>query len=116
VGKGDEEEMLRHYLWSEVYKGKVPVTLFWQEIIVSLIIAALLLALYWALKRAIFFGINDNIKYARMGALILSLSLSLAWVVASLNLMGFWSSVIGVALLSLSFIFTMVFLLVTRNQ
>lgn len=108
--------MLRHYLWSEVYKGKVPATLFWQEIIVTTIIAALLLALYWALKRAIFFGINDNIKYARMGALILSLSLSLAWVLASLNLLGFWSSVIAMALLSLAFIFTMVFLLITRNQ
>jgi hypothetical protein len=108
--------MLRHYLWSEIYKAKVPATIFWQEIIVSTIVAVLLLALYWALKRAIFFGINDNIKYARMGALILSLSLSLAWILASLNLMGFWSSVIAIGLLSLSFIFTLVFLLVTRNQ
>jgi hypothetical protein len=108
--------MLRHYLWSEVYKGKVPATLFWQEIIVTTIIAALLLSLYWALKRAIFFGINDNIKYARMGALILALSLSLAWAIASLNLLGFWSAVIAVGLLAFSFILVMVFLLVTRSK
>ncbi len=108
--------MLRTMLWTYLYGGEVYTSLILKEIIVSAVIALLLLCLYWVFKRIIFYGINDDFNHAKYGALVLSVSLALTWLIASLNLLGFWSSIIALALLGFSFMVDMIYLMVTRNR
>jgi len=108
--------MVRNLLWTYVFSGEVSDTLVGKEIIVAIAVAAFFILLYWGFKRMIFYGINDNISVAKYGALVLSISLALTWLIASLNLLGFWSSIIAVVLLAISLMFNLIYLLVTRNR
>jgi len=107
--------MFRNLLWAYIYGGEISETPVAKEIIVALVIAGFFMVLYWGFKRIIFYGINDNVSIAKYGAFVLSISLALTWIIASLNLLGFWSSIIAVVILAFSLIFDLVFLLVTRK-
>lgn len=108
--------MLRNLLWAYIYGGEISGTLILKEIIVAIVVAVFFLVLYFGFKRIIFYGINDNITAAKYGALVMSITLALTWLIASLNLLGFWSSVVAVTLLTFSLIFNLVYLVVTRNK
>lgn len=108
--------MLRNLLWSYIYGGEVSENLVTKEIIVAVCVALFFLGSYFGFKRIIFYGINDDITAAKYGALVMSISLATTWLMSSLNLLGFWSSMISVILLAVSFLFDLVYLLVTRNK
>ncbi|MEO5360849.1 MAG: hypothetical protein H7843_10455 [Nitrospirota bacterium] len=108
--------MLRHLLWSWLYGKIVPTTLTGKEIIISVLVSIVLLALYFVFKRMFFYTINDNIHNARYGAAILAVALSLSWLIASLELFGFRSTVVAVALLLLALLIDIVYLYLTKDR
>ncbi|MBF0102832.1 MAG: hypothetical protein HQK77_18170 [Desulfobacterales bacterium] len=108
--------MFRNLLWLYIYRQDIPLALTWTEIIVSCVIALIFIALYWVFKRLIFFTINDNITNATIGAWLLSLAFSSAWLIASLNVFGFWSAIAALSLFSFLFIVNLIYLFVTRNK
>lgn len=106
--------MLRDLLWIYLYRGEYSEALAWKEIIVALIVALGLLALYWLLIRVFFYTINDNIHNAKIGAGLLAVVLSLSWLIAALDLLGFWSTILGLCLLGLGVIGCLIYLIATR--
>ena len=106
--------MLRALLWDYIYGDVPPDTLVIREVVISIAIALFFLILYFGFKRIIFYTINDNSTVASYGALILSVSLALPWLLSSLDLLGFWSSIIALVLFAFSFLSNLVYLLVTR--
>ncbi|MEM4217191.1 MAG: hypothetical protein QXZ09_04145 [Candidatus Methanomethylicaceae archaeon] len=107
---------LRDLLWQYFYGAEAPQNLTGKEIVVSLIITVFLLALYWVFQKIIFYGINDNARYSRAGAKVLSISLAAGWLTASLNLLGLWTSLIVLVLVFLAIMVDLIFLLVTRGK
>jgi hypothetical protein len=106
---------LRDLIWQYFYGGELPPqNLISKEIMVSIVIAILFLGLYWIFKLIIFHGINDDIRKARTGAITLSVALSAAWLIASLDLLGLWASVIALVLFVFALFVDLVYLVVTR--
>jgi hypothetical protein len=108
--------MLRALLWAYIYGDVPPDTLVIKEIIVSIAIGVFFLFMYFGFKRIFFYAITPVITSARYAAMTLSLSLALPWFLASLDLLGFWSSVISLVILIFGFIFNIIYLIVTRTK
>lgn len=108
--------MLRDLLWIYLYRGEYSETLVWKEIVVALVIALLLLSLYWVMVRIFFYGINDNIHHAKAGAAVMAGTLAVSWLLAALDLFGFWSSILGLCLLALGVICSLTYLILTRTS
>jgi hypothetical protein len=108
--------MLRALLWAYIYGDVPPDTLVIKEIIVSIAIGVFFLLMYFGFKRIIFYTINPIVTNARYGALILSLSLALPWLLASLDLLGLFSAIIALVIMVFGFIFNLIYLIVTRSK
>jgi hypothetical protein len=108
--------MLRALLWSYIYGDIPPETLMTKEIIISIVIGLFFLILYFGFKRIIFYTINPNITDAKYGAMILSLSFALPWLVGSLDLLGYFSSIIALVIMALGCVIDLIYLFVTRSK
>ena len=108
--------MIRALLWNYIYGDVPPETLMVKEIIVSIVIGVFFLLMYFGFKRIIFYTINPIITNARYGAVILSMSLALPWLLGSLDLLGFFSSIIALIIMVFGFIFNIIYLIATRAK
>jgi hypothetical protein len=106
---------LRDLLWVYLFGKEPPIALAGKEILTSFLIALFLIALYWVFQKIIFFGINDDARHSRAGAWVFAGSLSLGWLVASLDLLGLWSSIAALVLVAFAIFADLVYLLVTRS-
>lgn len=86
------------------------------EYVIAAVGALFFSLLYFGFKRIIFYSINDSVENAKYGALILSASLAISWVIASLDLLGPFSSIIALVVVALSLVFDLVYLVVTRKK
>lgn len=92
------DNSLREFMWLQ-WQGQLPPTgLQFKEVLFAIVVAALLL-LSWLAVRRVCFYIAQRARPARMGAWILCGTLALAWLVASLDLFDFRS--VGFALVIL---------------
>lgn len=107
---------LRDLLWRFVYGSEMPDLLTWREILISLGIFVILLALYWPFRKIIFYTINHDARRSRMGAGLLATSLSLCWLITSLDLLGYFSVMISLVLASFLTLVDGIFLVVTRGK
>lgn len=107
---------LRDLLWQYMYGGEVPTALSWMEIGIAAAIALLLLALYWVFQKIIFYGISDNARHARTGARVFAVTLAVGWILASLDLLGLWTSLVSFIMVTLVLAVDVTFLLVTRDR
>jgi hypothetical protein len=106
---------LRDLLWSNIYGSEPPESLQPKEIAVAVGIALLLLALYWVFQKIIFYGINDNARTSRTGAQVLTVAISVAWLLSSLDLLGMYTMLIVIVMVSLVIVIDLIYLFVTRR-
>ncbi len=108
---------LRDLLWQFVYGGVAPTTVVGKEIAVSVVIALLLLSFYWVFQKIIFRGgINKSPRHSRTGARVLAVALATGWLLASLDLLGWWATMAAFVGVSLTFVADLAFLLATRPR
>ncbi|MBF0316951.1 MAG: hypothetical protein HQL04_02165 [Nitrospirae bacterium] len=108
--------MFRTFLWEVVVETSPPLILTTNEYIIAVAFCVFFGLLYFGFTRLIYHLINPHIEHAKYGAVFLSASLMLAWVIASLDLLGFYSTIIALIILVLALIFDMVYLIVTRPR
>lgn len=92
------DNSLREFMWLQWHGLLPPTGLQFKEVLFALLVAALLL-LSWLAVRRVCFYIAQRARRARLGAWILCGTLALVWLVSSLDLFDFRS--VGVALVIL---------------
>lgn len=107
---------LRDLLWRYVYGSDMPDLLTTREILVSLAIFMILLALYRPFRKIIFYTLNHDARRSRFGAALLAVSFSLCWMITSLDLLGYFSVMFSLFFASFLVLVDGVFLLVTRGK
>ncbi|MBV6341511.1 hypothetical protein [Candidatus Magnetobacterium casense] len=108
--------MFRTFLWETIVEVSPPLILTTNEYLIAVIVCVFFGLLYFGFTRIIYYLINPQIEHAKYGAIFLSASLMLFWVIASLDLLGFYSTIIALVILVLALIFDMVYLIVTRPK
>ncbi|MBF0342634.1 MAG: hypothetical protein HQL06_00235 [Nitrospirae bacterium] len=106
--------MFRIFLWETFVEVSPPLELTTKEILIAIAFSVFFGILYFGLKRIIYHAINSRIDNAKYGALVLSASFILAWDIASLDILGFYSTIIALVILVFALIFDMVYLVLTR--
>lgn len=92
---------LRDSLWFKFAHRVPPENLTTEEILIAMLVALLLLLGWFAVRRW-FFLIGQRARPARVAAMIFCGCWGLAWLVGSLDLMGFRSSAVMTLILVLS--------------
>jgi hypothetical protein len=67
-------------------------------------------------QKIIFYGINESARHSQTGAQILAVVLALGWLLASLDLLGLWTSLLVLLMIVLMLAVDLTFLLVTRGK
>jgi hypothetical protein len=104
---------LRSLIWDLAYDSVAPDVLSGKEIIVAIVIALLLAALYWPLK-LVFFRVTEDIHRSKTAAIVMTGALCVGWLVAALDLLGIWATLIALSLLLVGFLVDIVYLIATR--
>ncbi|MBF0537424.1 MAG: hypothetical protein HQL03_04125 [Nitrospirae bacterium] len=108
--------MFRTFLWETIVESYPPLVLTTNEYIVATAFCLFFGLLYFGFKRIIYYSINPHIDHAKYGAIFLSATFMLTWVIASLDLLGSYSTIFALVILVLALIFDMVYLIVTRPE
>lgn len=107
---------LREFLWLKLYEGALPPEhIVLCEIIVSLIVTLLILVSWFGVRR-LFFIIAHSAKAARKAGLIFSICWACAWMVGSLEFLGYRSFAFMVTVLLFSSIASIGYLVWVRKR
>jgi hypothetical protein len=107
---------LRDLLWMYLYNGEAPQSLMLRELVGAAVACLLLLALYVPLKKIIFYSLNPDAERSRFGAALLTASLIVSWLIASLDLFGLFSLLFALVITTVFFLIDGAYLLLTRGK
>ncbi|MCP4356242.1 MAG: hypothetical protein GY793_11595 [Proteobacteria bacterium] len=112
---------LRELLWKYFYAKDqvIPIPtpdLISQEIAASIVISVIWFIFCWLILRRLLFLISEKAWHSRLTALIFGFAISIAWLIASLEWLGFYSTKCMTIIIISTVIINLIVLLLAKGR
>ncbi len=111
----------REFLWKYIYaRGEAMVIpspdLLTKEIVTSAVICLLVIVLCWFILRKMLFLLCERAWHSRVTALSFGIFISIAWLIGSLELLGFYSTRWMLILVVITILINGIFLAIAKSK